>query len=532
MSTGTLHTLVEAWTAWAVGALADGALALLAGGVLWFLFRRIIPARWGMWLFLLVMAKSLIPTPVAMPGWSPGMLEGKITAGAAPHESIAGAIVPGAEAGGAAHAGAELPAAPARPAGEGTVWLFLIWCLAVACGLSLLGLRAWRTWRLVRNARPLAVGELEPDAEWAARLDLREIALRESDELSSPAAWGGRKPCVILPSGLAEKLSVPQLRWTLAHEISHLRHGDWAVALAQSLCGLLCFFNPVVWIASIAASALRERACDEAAVRITGIPPKESAGGFLCLLEWAQARVSFRGAVMPGLSLEGRTARWRLRRLLQGITPLRQSSVMTAAVLLAALLLLPSFRSGLLTGMPAEMEVLRLRAQVVDLEDRLRKKSGREERVELNQRRASERAARDADVYTHEQLGAIETIYQEARKKLSAAEKEEAYATLAARYPLANRTGCAMLFSARAGEGAVRERKLREVIASWSDCHYLDGTSVGGVARLVLARDLIAAGRKGEAVILLDELERDFTGCIDHEGNPIEDGVAELRAGL
>ena len=529
MIAATIHSVAEAWSVWAVGALADGALALLVAGVLWALFRKMVPARWGMWLFLLVMAKSAIPTPVAMPGWDARRLQG---AG----EKVAAA--PGV---------LELPAAesdrlpsvtPISSAEDGSrslgvrEWLFIIWAAGIAAGFCLLSLRAWWTWRLVRDGRPLVAAELEKDSDWADRLDLGEIGLRESDELSAPAAWGGSRPCVILPAGLAEKLSAPQLRWTLAHEISHLRHGDWAVALAQAVCGLVCFFNPAVWIASVAASALRERACDEAAVRTTGIPPKESASGFLCLVEWAQARVSFRGAMMPGLSLEGRTARWRLRRLLQGITPLRQSSVMTAAVLLAMVLLLPSFRGDFLAQLPAEGEVLRLQAQVADLEGRLQQKGDREARAERNQQRASARTAEDAKLYTHEQRNAIETIYQEARKKLTTAEREAAYAPLFADYPRSNRAGCAKLFTARAATGGLREQRLREVIADFSDCFYLDGTSVGGVARLALAQDLIAAGRKAEASALLDELEKDFTGYLDHEGNPIEDAVKELRARL
>ena len=526
-----IHTLSGIWSGWAIGALADGFLALSVAGILWTAFRKVIPARWGMWLFLLVMAKSLVPTPVPMPGWDARRMAVVQTVPLSGGVSAERPAVVDDQ-----HPVGNLVPEMAAQGGPGSLgvqdWLFLVWCAAVMGGFLLLGLRGWRTWRLVRDARPLVAAELGQDADWAGRLELGEIGLRESDELSAPAAWGGRKPCVILPAGLARRLSGPQLRWTLAHEISHLRHGDWAVALAQAACALLCFFNPAVWLASIAASALRERACDEAAVRVTGIPPKESATGFLCLVEWAQARVSFKRAMMPGLSLEGRTARWRLRRLLQGITPLRQSSVMTAAVLLAVLLLLPSFRSGFIVDGPAEGEILRLQAQVADLEGRLQQKSDRELREEINGRRVSERVAADAKLYTHEQRNAIETIYQQARKKLTTAEKEEAYAVLFAKFPRSNRAGCAKLFSARSAVGAERERRLRETIAESSGCFYLDGTSVGGVARLVLVQDLLAVGRKDEAVRWLDELERDFTGFLDHEGNPIEDAAARLRAGL
>ena len=205
---------------------------------------------------------------------------------------------------------------------------------------------------------------------------------------------------------------------------------------------------------------------------------------------------------------------------------------MTAAVLLAVLLLLPSFRGGFMVGSPAEGEILRLQEQVADLEGRLQRKSDRELRKELNGRRVSEREAADAKIYTHEQRNAIETIYQQARRKLTTAEKEEAYAVLFAKYPRSNRAGCAKLFSARSAVGAERERRLRETIAGSSSCFYLDGTSVGGVAWLVLVQDLLGVGRKDVAIQWLDELEKDFIGFLDHEGNPIEDAATNLRAGL
>jgi beta-lactamase regulating signal transducer with metallopeptidase domain len=530
MSAGWMQSMADAWSVWAVGALADGVVTLLVAGVLWVMFRKMIPARWGMWLFLLVMMKSLIPTPVEMPGWGTSWLGKSSEAGGTPASGevtlpvLEDDQLP--EEPGVAHSG-ETPS-PWR-AKDG---LFIAWSIGVVTGFLLLGLRAWKTWRLVREARPLRISEIELDPGWVSRLDLGGISLRESGALSSPAAWGGGSPCVILPEGLAGKLNLRQLRWTLAHEVSHLRHGDWAVALAQSVCGLFCFFNPAVWVASIAASALRERACDEAAVRMAEIPAKESASGFLRVVEWAQEHASPGGVMMQGLSLEGRTIHWRLRKLLSGITPQRQSSVMMAAVLLALVLLLPSFRSGLAEDAYARGEILRLQAQVVDLEDRLQRKSDREARLELNRERASRRVAADAGFYNGEQREAIETIYQEARRKMATADKEAAYAILSERYPRSNRTGCARLFSARGSTGAVRESKLREVISESGDCFYLDGTSVGAVARVVLVKDLLAAGRKDEAAEWLNELERDFSGYLDHEGNPIEETVRELSAGL
>ena len=58
------------------------------------------------------------------------------------------------------------------------------------------------------------------------------------------------RPHVLLPVGLAEELSPPQLRWVLLHELAHVRRGDLWVLLLQRVVQAVYFFNPAVWLAN------------------------------------------------------------------------------------------------------------------------------------------------------------------------------------------------------------------------------------------------------------------------------------------
>ncbi len=534
MNAPTIHSLAEAWFDWAVGGLGDGLLALMLAAGLWWGARRHLPARWGMWLFLLVMLKTALPTPMAMPFGRAGMAEGSMAVSGEAFDALAFETAGGAddriESQTVSTSEPAVPAA-AAPALPWKTWLALLWSGGVLAGLGGLVWRGWQTRRLVQQARPLSGEELPESLQppWLDTLLPAGSEVRESGQLPTPAAWGGRRPCVLLPAGLAARLTPAQLRWTLAHEGAHLRHGDWALGLLQAALTVVCFFNPTVWLASCAASAWRERACDEDAVTLAGAPPKESAAGFVQLIEWSHHHAQA-WRPMPGLSWHGRLARWRLRHLLHGVPARRRAVLVPGLLLLGLLACLPSFRADEAEpNNTTTAEVERLKARVAALEAQLQAKSTREARVELNLQRARRRTRADLDLYTQEQLNEIETIYQEARKRLTTAERAVAFAPLFKDFVASNRAGCARLTLAKTETGTAREAALRRLIATHSDCLYLDGTSVGGLARLLLAEDLLAAGRAGEAAGFIKEIEEQFPDHLDHDGKLLAETARSLR---
>ena len=129
--------------------------------------------------------------------------------------------------------------------------------------------RAWRRVRgIVRRAGVLDLGSVRAEAEEIARGMGRRspIAVRESTEIASPFVAGLWRPVLIVPSALTRRLSEPERRMALAHEIAHLRRADLLLGAVPALARTLLFFHPLAWLAAREYAAAREEACDAAAI--------------------------------------------------------------------------------------------------------------------------------------------------------------------------------------------------------------------------------------------------------------------------
>ncbi len=132
--------------------------------------------------------------------------------------------------------------------------------LRLVIGLRLLG-------GVVRRARATAYPELEGLLR-RLRSELRvtgPVELRESEEISTPAVAGWRRPVVLMPRGMTDVLETEQLADVLAHELVHVRGRHFAVNLAQRALDCLCVFNPfALWISRNIREE-REVRCDHVA---------------------------------------------------------------------------------------------------------------------------------------------------------------------------------------------------------------------------------------------------------------------------
>lgn len=98
----------------------------------------------------------------------------------------------------------------------------------------------------------------------------RKVRVLESSQVVSPIAVGFRRPAVIVPSRLAQRLSEEELDRVLVHEYAHLiRRDDWMNLLARTLQGLL-WFHPLAWFILRRIAIERELACDAWVVHQTG----------------------------------------------------------------------------------------------------------------------------------------------------------------------------------------------------------------------------------------------------------------------
>ncbi len=130
---------------------------------------------------------------------------------------------------------------------------FAAWLLMVGVGLGLarltIGLVAVERYR--RRTNPVNDEPLLAllDATCQRLECVRQIELRESAEIVSPATVGWRRPLILLPLEWRE-WSEAERRAVLAHEVAHVARGDFAGWLVAQLSVALYFYNPLVhWLA-------------------------------------------------------------------------------------------------------------------------------------------------------------------------------------------------------------------------------------------------------------------------------------------
>ena len=96
----------------------------------------------------------------------------------------------------------------------------------------------------------------------------------------APGVFGIRRPVLLLPEGMAERLSGAQLQTVVAHELCHVRRRDNLTGAIHLAVETIFWFHPAVWWIRARLAEERERACDEA-VLASGSEPRSYAEGIL-----------------------------------------------------------------------------------------------------------------------------------------------------------------------------------------------------------------------------------------------------------
>jgi beta-lactamase regulating signal transducer with metallopeptidase domain len=128
--------------------------------------------------------------------------------------------------------------------------------------------------RWIRSAMPSTdqrVLEAFRDARKALRMK-RSCLVLESDNVPTPLSVGIIRSKIILPTGLAARLSNEQLQAIALHETAHLRRRDPLMLTLVALVRALLFFHPLVWLAARQISTLTEHCADDAVLDNTGQP--------------------------------------------------------------------------------------------------------------------------------------------------------------------------------------------------------------------------------------------------------------------
>lgn len=161
-------------------------------------------------------------------------------------------------------------------------------------------------------------------------------AIRFSNEIRTPLAWGFLQPLILLPP---EALAwTPEcLHGVLEHECEHLRRLDWLSHWFAELVCAVWWFHPLVWLARSRAAHERECACDDAVLR-SGVRPADYAAELLNLIKTLRVK----GEPIMELSALSNVER-RIKHLLQTGTDRRpaQAKVRLAVALAAVVMIVP-----------------------------------------------------------------------------------------------------------------------------------------------------------------------------------------------
>ena len=166
--------------------------------------------------------------------------------------------------------------------------------------------------RVIRDSRGGAGGHPHDGRQLSSRLGLRRVpdVLMTSRALP-PLVWSlGLFPRVILPSELFARLSSEAQGTILAHELVHIRRGDYLVRLLELAATTVFWWHPVVWWASRQLRELEEQCCDGRVLELVPHQPRTYAAALVDTLEFLSERprtpVPLRTAIYSAGSLSRR----------------------------------------------------------------------------------------------------------------------------------------------------------------------------------------------------------------------------------
>jgi len=166
-------------------------------------------------------------------------------------------------------------------------------------------------------------------------LDIPEslLSVYVTNALPSPCIFGVFQPAIYLTPEAAKDEQVRS--HVLAHELTHYRHCDHIWSVLRSICLVLHWYNPLVWIAAKVSRADAELACDEGALERLGEAHRADYGRTLIGLT-CSAPVSNLFLTATTMTGSAGFIRERIRLLMQH--PRNTVRTVTAAVLLVTIL--------------------------------------------------------------------------------------------------------------------------------------------------------------------------------------------------
>ena len=332
-------------------------------------FRKCLAPRWRCALWLLLVARLLLPvsppSPVsifslsAFRFWAPNPVVApeprSATAASVPlavaADEAAFRVAPSASSVDVPPVRqARIPAASSLKRRSAFFWGW-VWLAGFAVFLLQIAFRSarWKS-RFAGSPRvfdPAVVALVEECAE-SLGIQTR-LAVFESSAVTSPILYGVFKPRVVLPKGFVGRFTHEDLRFVILHEMVHLKNGDLIINWLSTGLQAVHWFNPLVWFGFERWRADRELACDAVVLKTVGAARKRDYGETIIqLLEGCARPAAVPGHV--GVSAAPGELRSRLAMIVEFEPTSRWSGL--------ALLLVAGVGTACLTNAPAQRRAL------------------------------------------------------------------------------------------------------------------------------------------------------------------------------
>lgn len=178
-----------------------------------------------------------------------------------------------------------------------------IWILGMAvAGAVITGVNLGFARRLRRAREAMEIREMEQPVR------RKTLPVYRVPGLPSPCLFGLIHPAIYLPEGVTQE----ELSYVLAHEESHYRMGDHVWSLLRSLCLVLHWYHPLVWLAAYVSRQDSELACDERTIRQLGEEKRNTYGRVLLDMTVRQGSRADFLCCATTMSAEGRSLRERV----------------------------------------------------------------------------------------------------------------------------------------------------------------------------------------------------------------------------
>ncbi len=318
-----LNAAGGAFVAFAAQMLIQSSVLIILLAVLDLVLRRRVKAVVRYWIWLLVLAKLILPpsfsSPTGVAYWVGGALptlsgpiEPLVDELSTPSLPADGTTVPSEPRGpdsrpSVRYAREEPPVArpdntplhvtPHAPLVTWQALVLLGWAVVVIVMAVLLTQRALFIHRLVAQSRAPGPEIVELLRQCARRMGVRAaLAVRLSPLSASPSVCGLRRPVVLIPEEMLARLRSNELKSVLLHELAHVKRGDLWLNLVQALLQVVYFYHPLLWAANAWIRRVREQAVDETVLAALGEEAEDYARTLLSVsrLAFGQPTLSLR----------------------------------------------------------------------------------------------------------------------------------------------------------------------------------------------------------------------------------------------